>query len=179
MSFIYVGVPLSRYLLNFFTCLFVFFYVCIYLVIVWTSEAEEQWLILILKTWIISFWWLRKIFTKRPRSSIIWTKLMTVNLEDWWRCWWWIIFCGVVYQLEPSHLSPRHPFSTPWKHQKIVSFSGGRDGLSLISSRDHCSRFSPSWTSHTPRAETTQNLSSDFAVWSCAFVITTTTPQSH
>ena len=45
-------------------------------------------------------------------------------------------------------------------------FSGMVD---LISSRDHCQRFSPSQISSTPRAglEPAQNLSSDFVEWSC------------
>ena len=47
--------------------------------------------------------------------------------------------------------------------------------FSLISSRDHCQRSSPSWISETPRAEfkPAQNLISSF-VGSCALVITTT-----
>ena len=52
--------------------------------------------------------------------------------------------------------------------------------LSLISSRDHCQRSSPSRIYDTPRAgfEPAQNLSSDFVEWSCAVVITTT-PRCH
>ena len=52
--------------------------------------------------------------------------------------------------------------------------------FSLISSRDHCQRFSPSRISDTPRAgfEPVQNLSSGLAEWSCAVVITTT-PRRH
>ena len=47
--------------------------------------------------------------------------------------------------------------------------------LRLISSRDHCQRFSLSQISDTPQAgfEPAQNLSSDFVEWSCAVVITT------
>ena len=47
--------------------------------------------------------------------------------------------------------------------------------FSLISSRDHCQRSSPSWIPETPRAEfkPAQNLISSF-VGSCALVITTT-----
>ena len=50
-----------------------------------------------------------------------------------------------------------------------------RKAFSLISSRDHCQRSSPSWISDTPRAgfEPAQNLSSGFVEWSCAVVITT------
>ena len=46
----------------------------------------------------------------------------------------------------------------------------------LISNRDHCQRSSPLQISDTPRAglEPVQNLSSGFAEWSCATVITTT-----
>ena len=52
---------------------------------------------------------------------------------------------------------------------------GRRKAFSLISSRDHCQRSSPSWISDTPRAgfEPAQNPSSDFVEWSCAVVITT------
>ena len=55
-----------------------------------------------------------------------------------------------------------------------------RKAFSLISSRDHCQRPSPSRTSDTPRAgfEFAQNLSSGLAEWSCAVVITTT-PRHH
>ena len=51
---------------------------------------------------------------------------------------------------------------------------------SLISSRDHSQRSSPSRNSDTPRAgfEPPQNLSSGFAEWSWAAVITTT-PRRH
>ena len=51
-----------------------------------------------------------------------------------------------------------------------------RKVFSLISSRDHCQRFSPSWISDTTRAgfAPAQNLSSGFYEWSCAVVITTT-----
>ena len=52
--------------------------------------------------------------------------------------------------------------------------------LCLISSRDHCQRFSPSQISDTPRAgfEPAQNLSSDFVEGSCAVAITTK-PRRH
>ena len=42
-----------------------------------------------------------------------------------------------------------------------------RKAVSLISSRDHCQRFSPSWISDTPQAgfEPAQNLSSGFVEW--------------
>ena len=55
-----------------------------------------------------------------------------------------------------------------------------RKAFSLISSRDHCQRSSPSRISDTPRAgfEPAQNLSSDFVEWSCA-VVRTATPRSH
>ena len=55
-----------------------------------------------------------------------------------------------------------------------------RKALSLISSRDHCQRSSPSRISDTPRAgfEPAQNLSSGLVEWSCAVVITTT-PRRH
>ena len=45
-----------------------------------------------------------------------------------------------------------------------------RKALSIISSRDHCQRFSPLQISDTPRAvvEPVQNLSSHFLEYSCA-----------
>ena len=51
-----------------------------------------------------------------------------------------------------------------------------RKAFSLISSRDHCQRSSPSRISDTPPAgfEPAQNLSSGLIEWSCAIVITTT-----
>ena len=55
-----------------------------------------------------------------------------------------------------------------------------RKVFSLISSRDHCQRSSPSWISDTPRAgfEPVQKLSSGLVEWSCAVVISTT-PRRH
>ena len=46
----------------------------------------------------------------------------------------------------------------------------------VISSRDHCQRFSPSQISNKPQAgfECAQNLSSGFAECNCAVVITIT-----
>ena len=51
-----------------------------------------------------------------------------------------------------------------------------RKALSLISSQEHCQRFSPSQISDTPRAgfEPAQNLSAGFIEGSCAVVITIT-----
>ena len=55
-----------------------------------------------------------------------------------------------------------------------------RKAFTLISSRDHCQRSSPSGISDTPRQrfETAQNLSSGLVERSCAVVITTK-PRSH
>ena len=52
--------------------------------------------------------------------------------------------------------------------------------FSLISSRDHCQRSSPSRISDTPQAgfEPAQSLSSGLVEWSCAVVITTA-PRRH
>ena len=51
-----------------------------------------------------------------------------------------------------------------------------RKAFSLISSRDHCQRSSPSWISDKPRAghEPAHDLSSGLVKWSCTVVITTT-----
>ena len=48
--------------------------------------------------------------------------------------------------------------------------------FSLISSRNHCQRYSPSRISDTTRTgfEPAQNLSSSLVEWSCVVVITTT-----
>ena len=53
-----------------------------------------------------------------------------------------------------------------------------RKAFSLISSRDHCQRSSPSRISDTSRAryEPAQNLNSDFDEWSCAVAIISTAP---
>ena len=71
-----------------------------------------------------------------------------LNQWRWWWWWWWIVY--VVWLTDERR--------------------------SLISSRDHCQRSSPSRISDTPRAgfEPAQNLSSGFDEWSCAIVITTT-----
>ena len=55
-----------------------------------------------------------------------------------------------------------------------------RKACSLISSRDHCQRFSSSQISDTPLAgfEPPQSLSSGFVEWSCAVVVTTA-PRCH
>ena len=63
------------------------------------------------------------------------------TLSSWW-WWWWIVF--------------------------VVWLTGERR-LHLISSLDHCQRFSPSRISDTPRAgfEPVQNLSSDLVEKTC------------
>ena len=50
--------------------------------------------------------------------------------------------------------------------------------FSLISSQDYCQRSSPSWISNKPQAgfEPAQHLSSGLVEWSCAVVITTSSP---
>ena len=55
-----------------------------------------------------------------------------------------------------------------------------RKVFSLISSRDHCQRSSPSRISDTLRAgfEPAQNLSSGSVEWSCAVVITSKFPST-
>ena len=55
-----------------------------------------------------------------------------------------------------------------------------RMAFSLISSQDHCQRYSPSRISNMQRAgsEPPQKLSSGLVEWSCAVVITTA-PQRH
>ena len=73
-----------------------------------------------------------------------------ILLTWWW--WWWMMMncsCGMVER---------------------------RKTFSVISSRDHYHRSSPSRVPDTPRAgfEPAQNLSSGLVEWSCAVVITTT-----
>ena len=66
----------------------------------------------------------------------------------------------------------------------IMNCFGGmadrRKAFTLISSRDHCQRSSPSRISDTPRAgfEPAQSLNSGLVKWSYAAVITTT-PRRH
>ena len=81
-----------------------------------------------------------------------WAQFFKPLARRWW-WWWWIVF--VVWLTDERCLR-------------------------LISSRDHCQRFSLSQISNTPRAgfEPAQNLNSDFVQWSCPVVITTT-PWRH
>ena len=67
-----------------------------------------------------------------------------------------------------------------WIDKLFLWYVDPRKAFSLISSRDHCQRSSPSRISNTPRAgfEPVQNLSSGLAESSCAVVITTT-PWRH
>ena len=61
-----------------------------------------------------------------------------------------------------------------------IKLADRRNAFNLISSRDHCQRFSPSWISNTPQAgfEPVQNLSLSLVEWTCAVVLTTT-PRRH
>ena len=81
-----------------------------------------------------------------------WAQFFKPLARKWW-WWWWIVF--VVWLTDERCLR-------------------------LISSRDHCQRFSLSQISNTPQAgfEPAQNLNSDFVQWSCPVVITTT-PWRH
>ena len=67
-----------------------------------------------------------------------------------------------------------------WMMNRFYGMVDRRKLFSLISSRDHCQRSSPSRISDTPRAgfEPAQNLSSGFVEWSCVVVITTA-PRRH
>ena len=70
-------------------------------------------------------------------------------------------------------------YFSPVLHELMNCFCGmvdRRKVFSLISSRDHCKRSSPSRISGTPRAgfEPAQNLSSALVEWSWAVVIITT-----
>ena len=62
----------------------------------------------------------------------------------------------------------------------FCSMADRRKAFSLISSRDHSQRSSPSQISYTPRPELEpqHNLSKGLVEWRCAVVITTT-PQRH
>ena len=108
------------------------------------------------------------------KSKVCWVnqlRLASSSLNRWKAKYYWFIF--------------------PTNNNKIIflmmmmmnCFCGMVDrrvALSLISSRDHCQRSSPSRISDTPGAvfEPTQNLSSGLVEWSCAVVITTT-PRCH
>ena len=80
--------------------------------------------------------------------SIHTARILGLSLEIMLNWWWWIVFCGMVDWLK---------------------------AISLISSRVHCHRSSPSLMSDTPRDgfEPAQNLTSGLVEWSCAVVITT------
>ena len=81
-----------------------------------------------------------------------------------------------IFCLWPTNVSLMINMMMNW----ICGMVDPRKALSLISSRDRCQRSAPSRISNTPRAgfELEQSLSSSFAEWSCAVVITTT-PRHH
>ena len=83
-------------------------------------------------------------------------------------------YCSLWYYQKPIRYERRKN----WMMMMMNCFCGmvdRRKAFSLISSRDHCQRSSPSWISNTLRAgfEPAQNLSSGFIEWTCAVVITT------
>ena len=95
-----------------------------------------------------------KIMHEYTENFIFWI-LRILELftgKVWWWWWWWIVF--VVWLTDERR--------------------------SLISSRDHCQRSSPSRISNPPRAgfDPAQNLSWGLLEWSCAVVITTA-PRRH
>ena len=94
---------------------------------------------------------------------------------------------GKAYNFTKSNISPWIFFTFfklyKWyqiaQRMKMNCFCGmvdRRKAFSLISSRNHCQRSSPSRISNPPRArfEPAQNMSSGLVEWSCAVVITTT-----
>ena len=80
--------------------------------------------------------------------------------------------------LQSTHSSIKRVHS--WNWWMTMNYFCGmvdrRKVFSLISSQDHCQRFSPSRISDTPRAgfERAQNLSWGLVEWSCAVLITIT-----
>ena len=106
--------------------------------------------------------------------------------------WLKIIFRGLQIELLQSFSILILIWSRPWAllgsnfwrmMMMMNCFCGmidRRKASSLISSRDHCQRSSPSRISDTPRAgfEPAQNLGSGLVEWNCAVVITTT-PRRH
>ena len=63
-----------------------------------------------------------------------------------------------------------------WELNCFCGMVDRRNGFSVISSRDHCQRSSPSRISYTPRAlfESAQSLSSGLVEWSRTVVVTAT-----
>ena len=84
---------------------------------------------------------------------------------------WYILLCWELSILE---------FIIPLFLNCFCGMVDQRKVFSLISSRDHCQRSSPSRISGTPRTgfEPAQNLSSGLVEWSCVVVIITT-PRRH
>ena len=82
-----------------------------------------------------------------------WKHLLKTKTSQQKNLFWIVLFCGMV---------------------------GRRKVFSLIFSRDHCQRSSPSGISDTPRAgfEPAQSLSSVLVEWCCAVVIAAT-PRWH
>ena len=77
-----------------------------------------------------------------------------------------------------TKMSKKCCFTTPLMMMNcFCSMVDRRKAFSLISSRDHCQRSSPSRISDTG-FELAQNLSSGLVEWSCAVVITIT-PRRH
>ena len=98
-----------------------------------------------------------------------------------------LLMLRLIFSLKKCILHCHHVVPTPilinysmsWWMMMMNCFCGivdGQKAFSLISSRDHCQRSSPSWISDMPWAgfEPAQNLSSGFVEWSCAVSLSQT-----
>ena len=108
------------------------------------------------------------IHTVFPRY-LIFKLQQELNISDFYLSWK-IVVLGKLVFLNRKKL---------FKDELVNYFCGmvdRRKAISLISSRNHCQRSSPSRISDMPRTgfEPAQNLSLGLVGWSCAVVITTT-----
>ena len=115
-------------------------------------------------------------------SKCVFTCLPSTHILVW-------IVKAAIYQSAEAHLgrsqaSKINLFARMMMMMMMMNCFCGkvdrRKAFSLISSRDHCQRSSPSRISDTPLTGfgPAQNLSSGLVEWSCAAVITTV-PRRH
>ena len=128
-----------------------------------TSEASEN---------VYDFVYLRTVFLWSCEN---WDLKISTRVQKFKRSWeehfTWTCFELLTYDKHVMMMMMMNCFCGMVDRRKVFS---------LISSRDHCQRSSPSRISDMPRAgyEPAQNLSSGAVEWSCAVVITTT-PRRH
>ena len=136
-----------------------------------TSFHMKNWGTVLFKmTYFKSEAWIENslIHTVFPRY-LIFKLQQELNISDFYLSWK-IVVLGKSVFLNRKKL---------FKDELVNYFCGmvdRRKAISLISSRNHCQRSSPSRISDMPRTgfEPAQNLSLGLVGWSCAVVITTT-----